>query len=161
MMESRKVIRKVTESTEWCSSFVTVKKTEGLRLCLDPQNLNKAIVREWYQLPTFEEIASKMAGAKIFSILDGNKGFYQIKLAEQSQLLTTFNAGSFAFNAGSFARYCYQRVPFGLCSAPEVFHRMFKEIFSGLPGMKYTTDHKWFKEIFSGLPGMKYTTDHK
>lgn len=128
MMESQKIIRKVTEPTEWCSSLVTVKKPEGLRLCLDPRNLNKAIVREWYQLPTFEELASKMAGAKVFSILDGNKGFYQIKLAEQSQLLTTFNAGS-------FGRYCYQRVPFGLCSAPEVFHRMFKEIFSGLPGV--------------------------
>ncbi|KAK9753107.1 hypothetical protein QE152_g3654 [Popillia japonica] len=63
MMESEKIIRKVTEPTEWCSSLVTVKKTEGLRLCLDPQNLNKAIVREWYQLPTFE-----MAGAKVFSI---------------------------------------------------------------------------------------------
>ncbi|KAK9712796.1 hypothetical protein QE152_g24698 [Popillia japonica] len=101
MMESQKIIRKVTEPTEWCSSLVTVKKPEGLRLCLDPRNLNKAIVREWYQLPTFEELASKMAGAKVFSISDGNKGFYQIKLAAQSQLLSTFNAGS-------FGTYCYQ-----------------------------------------------------
>lgn len=133
-MEKMGIVRKVREPSEWCSSMVTVKKPDNsLRICLDPQNLNKAIIREWYQLPTFEEIASKMEGANIFSILDGNKGFYQIKLDEESEILTTFNAGC-------FGRYCYKRMPYGLCSAPEVFHRTFKDIFDGLPGVEIYID---------------------
>lgn len=133
-MEKLGIIRKVTEATEWCSSLVTVKKPDNsLRLCLDPQNLNKAIIREWYQLPTFQKLSSRMADAKVFSILDGNKGFYQIKLSKNSQLLTTFAAGH-------YGRYCYLRLPYGLCSAPEVFHRTFKEVFEGLPGVEVYID---------------------
>lgn len=133
-MEQMKIIRKVSEATEWVSSLVVVRKTDGsLRLCLDPRNLNQAVIREIHQLPTFEELASKMHGARVFSILDANKGFYQVKLSEQSQLLTTFNAGK-------YGRYCYQRLPFGLSSAPEVFHRTFKELFNELPGVEVYID---------------------
>lgn len=84
-------------------------------------------------MPTFEEISARMGNAKVFSTLNGKKGFYQTRLAEHSQLLTTFSSGS-------FRRYYYLRVPYGLCSAPKVFHRTFKEIFSGLPGVEVYVD---------------------
>lgn len=78
-MHKMGVIRKVTEPTECCSSMVTVKKNDNtLGLYLDPQNLNKAIIREWFQMPTFEEIFARMGNVKVFSTLDGNRGFYQI-----------------------------------------------------------------------------------
>lgn len=133
-MENLGIIRKVTEPTEWVNSMVIVKKPDNtLRICLDPQNLNRNIVRERHQLPTFEELSARMPNASVFSILDGNKGFYQIKLSEQSELLTTFNAGK-------LGRYCYRRVPYGLSSAPEVFHRCFKKIFEGIPGVEVYID---------------------
>lgn len=114
--------------------MVVVKKPDNsLRVCLDPQNLNKCILRERYPIPTFEELAAKMPNAAVFSILDGNKRFYQVKLSERSQLLTTFNAGK-------WGRYWYLRMPFGLCSAPEVFHRSFKEMFDGLEGVEVYID---------------------
>ena len=37
-----------------------------------------------------DEILAQIQGARIFSKLDANSGFWQIPLAEQSQLLTTF-----------------------------------------------------------------------
>lgn len=40
------------------------KKNNTLRICLDSQNLNKGVVREQYQLPTFEEVASRMNNSK-------------------------------------------------------------------------------------------------
>ena len=49
------------------------KSTEVLRICLDPRDLNKAIKREYYQLPTFEEIASRLNVAKLFMKLDAKK----------------------------------------------------------------------------------------
>lgn len=56
-MEKLGVIRKAEEPTEWMSSLVVVEKLNGkVRLCLDPQDLNKAIQREHYPMQTVEEV---------------------------------------------------------------------------------------------------------
>ena len=61
-MEKTGVIRKTDEPAEWVNSIVVVKKTSGgLRICLDPRDLNKTIKREYYQLPAFEEIACRLS----------------------------------------------------------------------------------------------------
>lgn len=133
-MEQMGVVRKVCEPTEWVSSMVVVcRDNNKVRICLDPQNLNKAIVRERHMMPTFEELISKMPNAKYFSVLDACKGFYQICLSPESQLLTTFNAGH-------LGRYCYLRLPFGLNSAPEVFSKCFSDIFKDVEGVQMYVD---------------------
>ena len=90
-MEREQQITKVTEPTDWVSSLVVVLKEEKMRLCIDPKDLNKAIRREQYPIPTAEEVLAGMPGAKIFSVLDAKSGFLQIKLDYESSLLTTFN----------------------------------------------------------------------
>ena len=55
---------------------VMEKPSGGLRICLDPRDLNKAIKRENSQLPTFEEIASRLSGAKLLIKLHTNKGYW-------------------------------------------------------------------------------------
>ena len=66
----------VTEPTPWISSMVVVPKKDGkLHLCLDPKDLNLAIQHEHYPLPTIEEIASCLYGAKLFTVLDVRHGF--------------------------------------------------------------------------------------
>ncbi len=72
--------------------------------------------REVHPLPTVDET---LAGAKIFSKLDANSGFWQIPLAPSSRLLTTFIT--------PMGRYCFNKLPFGICSAPEVFQRRMNE----------------------------------
>ena len=59
-MEKMEVIRKVDEPTEWVNSMVTVEKPNSnkLRICLDPKDLNVAIQREHFELPTVEEITA-------------------------------------------------------------------------------------------------------
>eukprot|EP00731_Ephydatia_muelleri_P013210 Em0007g520a len=81
-MEELKVIRKIEQPTEWVNSLVVVEKhkTKKLRLCLDPRPLNKAIQREHFQLPTLEDIATRLSGATVFSTLDANHGYWQIPL---------------------------------------------------------------------------------
>ncbi|GBN82687.1 hypothetical protein AVEN_167394-1 [Araneus ventricosus] len=96
------VREKVTELTDWVSPLVIVQKKNGaLRVCLDPQNLNKAIKRPQYNLPTFEDITSKLAGAKYFSVLDAVSAFWQISLDEDSLRFCTFSSpfGRFKFFA--------------------------------------------------------------
>ena len=66
-MEKQGVIRKVDRPTDWVNSIAIVEKpgTGRLRICLDPKHLNEAIRREHFQLPTVEEIASRVSGAKV------------------------------------------------------------------------------------------------
>ena len=52
--------------------------------------LNKSVLREVYPLPKVDETLAQLAGARIFSKLDVNSGFWQIPLSKPSRLLTTF-----------------------------------------------------------------------
>jgi hypothetical protein len=70
-MERRGVIAKVTTSTEWISSMVAVRKPSGkLRICIDPKDLNKALLRPHYPIPTatIDEILPRLANAKVFTV---------------------------------------------------------------------------------------------
>lgn len=78
-MENDKVICKAVEPTEFVNPIVIMKKKKNkIRLCLDPQNLNKSLLRESYVNQTFEEITHSLYGSKILSTLDANKGFWQV-----------------------------------------------------------------------------------
>ena len=132
-MEKLGVISKVDEPTEWVSSLVVVTKRNGsLRLCLDPRDLNQAVKRQHYKLPTREEIMSQFAGATVFSKLDASQGFWQLKLDEPSSYLCTFNA--------PFGRYRYRRLPFGISSAPEVYHKTIHDIVAHIPNVDTIAD---------------------
>ena len=91
-MESKVVIKKVNEPTEWVNSMVVNEQQSGkLIICIDPKDLNNATHREHYQLPTQKEITSRLAGAKCFSELDAKSGYWQMPLDEESSYLTTLN----------------------------------------------------------------------
>ena len=80
-MEENDVITKITEPTDWVNSLHLVYKPDGsLRVCIDPRNLNRAIRREHFKLPTREEIMAKMSNGKYFSKIDCTRGFWQLKL---------------------------------------------------------------------------------
>jgi len=128
------VIERVEEPTDWVNSITCVKKRNSseLRVCLDPKDLNENIKREHYQIPKREEILSDMAGANYFSKLDASHGFWQLKLDPESSRYTTFNT--------PFGRYCFLRLPFGIKSAPEIFHRAMESIIEGLEGTRVYID---------------------
>ena len=113
--------------------MVVVQKKDGsLRICIDPKDLNRALKREHYQLPTIEEITARMQGARYFSTLDARSGYWQIPLDEESSKLTTFNT--------PFRRFRFARMPFGIRSAQEVFHKRVHEIFEDIRGVETDID---------------------
>ena len=74
-MEQLQIITPVTRPTEWFSSITYPTKPDGsLRICPDPHNLNKAIIREHYKAPILEEISHWLTGATIYSKLDTKMG---------------------------------------------------------------------------------------
>ena len=131
-MEQHGIIIKETEPTEWISSLVAVQKPEKLRVCIDPRDLNKAIKRPKYQMPTVDEVLPKLANAKVFTVLDAKDGFYQVKLDKESSLLTTFWT--------PFCRYRYLRMPQGISSAPEEYQRRQNEVLAELNGVEVIAD---------------------
>lgn len=122
------IIEKVDVPTDWVSSLVYVTKPNGeLRICLDPCDLNKSIRREHHYTPTLDDVLPRLANARKFSILDARSGYWNVKLDDESKLLTTFNT--------PFGRYAFRRLPFGLNSAQDVFQKKVDQTFEGLPGV--------------------------
>ena len=112
------VLKPVQEATPWINSFVLVKGNDQqgkpkLRICLDPTNLNKAIVQEPYHFKTPEDISHLLADATVLMVLDCKKGYWHQELDESSSYLTTFNT--------EFGRYQYTMMPFGATVVGNVF----------------------------------------
>ena len=101
-----------------------------MRICLDHRNLNTTVKRGHFQLPTIEEITSRLTGAKVFSKVDGKT--WQLKLDPESQLLTTFNT--------PFGRYCYLRTPFGIKNAQGVYQKRISQLFGDIEGVESDVD---------------------
>ena len=119
-MEQLGVISKVSEPTEWCAGMVVVPKESGkVRICVDMKPLNESVLREFHPLPKVDTTLAQLAGAKLFSKIDANSGFWQIPLSPESRLLTTFIT--------PWGRYCFNKLPFGIASAPEFFQRTMSE----------------------------------
>ena len=91
-LEQQKVICKVDEPTEWVSRMVgtSKKNSTDIRLFIDPQQLNKAVLREMQLLPIIDDVLPELANAKVFPKFDLRNGYWHCKLDEESSLLTTF-----------------------------------------------------------------------
>lgn len=132
-MERDGIITKVEEPPEFVNPVVILRKPDKtLLVCLDPQYLNTCLLREHFKMPTFEEISSRMASPRSFSILDASKAFWQVQLNEKSSLMTTFQT--------PFGRYRFLRMPYGIKTAPEIFHKVYTAIFKDIPNIEIYID---------------------
>ena len=130
---SQEVLTPVSKPTQWISSMVVVTKQNGkLRICLDPKDLNYSVQREHYPLPTIEDIATCLEGAKLFTILDIRNGFWHICLDEKSTMITIYNT--------PFGQYRWKRLPFRISSALEVFQYRMHQLVEGLSGVEVIAD---------------------
>ena len=127
-LEVKGIMKKITVPTEWISSMVIVAKPGKLRICLDPRDLNQALLRPKYLMPTLEEILPPLSKAKVFTTLDTKDGFYQISLDEESSRKTTFWT--------PFGRYR----SFGVNVAPQEFECKLHEKLDDLPGVVLIRD---------------------
>ncbi|XP_054284365.1 uncharacterized protein K02A2.6-like [Macrosteles quadrilineatus] len=123
-MLEKGVIVPVEHATDWCAPMVVcAKKGGGVRICVDLSKLNNNVKRRFYPIPKIELSLAEIAGAKYFSKIDANSGFWQLNLAEESQDYTTFIT--------PFGRYKFRKLPFGITSAPEEFQRRMSKALEG------------------------------
>ena len=125
----KEIIMEQVEPTPWVSSVTFPRKPNGeVRVCLDPSNLNKAIIREHHKPMMVEEIAHKLAGATVYTKANALKAFLQIHLTHEASLLTMFNSHR--------GRLQFLRIPFGAKMSQDVFQLWMDAILEQCPGVK-------------------------
>lgn len=126
------VIKPETEPTPAVSPMVVVRQKGKLRICIDPSDVNKNILRRHFPLSTIEEISADIKGSEFFALLDCTKGFWQIKLSKRTQKILTF--------ATPWGRYSFKRLPFGVSSAPEIFQEILTNLLSKFKNVRVSID---------------------
>ena len=122
------IITEQVEPTPWVSSVTFPRKPNGeVRVCLDPSNLNKAIIREHHKPMTVEEIAHELAGAMVYTKANALKAFLQIHLTHKASLLMTFNSHR------GWLRFLW--MPFGAKMSQDVFQLQMDAILKQCPGV--------------------------
>ena len=112
------IIKAVHEATPWVNSFMLIEGKDKLgnlklHICLDPTNLNKAVIGEPYQFKTLEDIASLIAGSCVMTVCNCKKCYWHQELDEASSFVTTFNT--------ELGRFRYTVMAFGITVAGDIF----------------------------------------
>ena len=121
-----RVIEPVSFS-DWACPMVPVVKPNGkIRICGDYKlTANKAIRTDSYPLPIPQELLSTLSGGKFFAKLDMSHAYNQLCLDDTSKPCTTINT-----HRGLFR---YNRLCFGVSTAPGIFQRTMETLLKGLP----------------------------
>lgn len=113
----------VNEPVDCLSNIVVIEKpNKKLRICLDPQDLNRSLKIVKYPIPTLKEIIPKLKGKKWYTVIDLSDGFWQVGLDNDSSKLCNFST--------PFSTYRFLRLSFGLNVLPEIFFSLLNKYFS-------------------------------
>lgn len=74
----------------WSTFMVVVKKSTGIRICLDYRKLNEVTVKDSYPLPRFDDSLDALRGNVWFSTVDLSSGYYQVGMDPSDTSKTAF-----------------------------------------------------------------------
>eukprot|EP00731_Ephydatia_muelleri_P014607 Em0008g327a len=112
--------------SEWAAPIVPVCKPNGsLRICGDYKvTVNKYAKTEEYPLPRIEDLVAALLGGQEFTKLDLANAYLQLPLEDKSMQYVTINTYKELFK--------YNRLPFGVASAPAIFQRTIECLLQGM-----------------------------
>ena len=115
--------------SEWAAPIVPVlKRDKTVRICGDYRlTVNQETTPDSYPLPRVEDLFATLSGGESFTKLDLSNAYLQLHLDEDSKKLTTINTHKGLFR--------YNRLPFGVSSAPAVFQRTMENLFKNIAGV--------------------------
>jgi hypothetical protein len=103
---------------KWVSACHLVPKPRSTkwRLVIDYRYVNTLVEDDGYQIPNIQDLLVRLTGAKVFSLIDLNWGFWNVSLDEQSRQYT-------GFVVPERGVFIWLVMPFGLKISPTVFQR--------------------------------------
>ena len=125
-MVKQGIITPVSGPSEWCHPLVTVAKPKGgVRLTVDLSNINGQTIRPAHPSPTPHTAVRQVnPRARYFTTMDALYGYWQMKLAEEDQYLTTFIT--------PYGRFRFCRGPMGFVATGDEFCRRGDVALSGV-----------------------------
>jgi hypothetical protein len=109
-------------SSPWGSPALFVKKKDGsLRMCVDYRTLNAVTIKNKYMLPRIDVLFDQLACAKVFSKIDLQSGYHQIKIRASGVPKTAFST--------RYGLYEILVMSFGLTKAPAYFMYLMNLVF--------------------------------
>ena len=120
--------------SDWATPVVPVVKKSGeIRLCGDFKvTINPVLDIEHYPLPKIEDIFAELAGGTSFTKIDLAHAYQQLPVEESSRQFLTINT-----HKGLFT---YNRLAFGVASAPSIYQKTMEQIVQGLKGVQVYLD---------------------
>ena len=94
--------------------------------------VNQASRVDCYPIPRIDDLFAGLHGGKTFSKLDMSQAYQQLLLDEDSKHLVVINT-----HRGLFR---YNRLPFGVSSAPGIFQRAMETLLQDIPNVKVYLD---------------------
>jgi len=109
----------------YSSPVIFVSEPDGsLRMCVDYRALNQQTQKGKYPLPRIDDLLDRLTGASVFSSLDLQSGYHQIRIAEEDVPKTAFRMPQGFFEFWVLAS--------GLTNAPAAFQCEMNRIFGRL-----------------------------
>ena len=132
-LEKEGILSKVDWS-EWATPLVAIPKSAGgVRICGDFKvTINPVLKVDQYPLPRIEDIFSNLAGGERFTKLDLRQAYLQMEVSDESKQYLTVNTHK--------GLYQWNRLMFGVASAPAIWQRTIDKILQGLPGTQCILD---------------------
>ena len=80
-----------TSVSPWGVPILFIKKKDGMmRMCIDYRQLNKMTIRNHYPLSRIDDLFDQVGGANMFSNIDLQYGYHQVRIHDDDIHKTTF-----------------------------------------------------------------------
>jgi hypothetical protein len=109
-------------TSPWGAPVIFVPKKNGTqRLCVDYRALNGVTIKNKYPLSRIDDLFNQLRGACVFSNIDLQSGYHQLKVRECDKMKTTFVL--------RYGMYEFMVISLGLTNAPAYFMYMMNKVF--------------------------------
>ena len=102
------------------------RKNGNLRMCIDYKSLNQQTVKSRYPLPRIDDLFDRLQGAQVFSSIDLQSAYYQVRLKPDDVPKTAFTT--------PMGLYEFKVLCFGLTNDPGTFQNIMNDVLRDVIG---------------------------